>query len=203
MRFFQNRLNKYLMRKATFQDKPRAIEILSESFKENQSIKYVVKNDQAYESRIKSLMNYSFDMCLRYGEVFMSDDNNGCVLILWSEKKRTVPVWDIKLAFYAIGLTRVFKVLKRESKIKANHPSVPFLYLWFIGVDPSSQRSGIGTKLLNEVIDIGAKEGKDIYLETSTLSNIPWYEKHGFKIFKKLEFSYNLFLLKKTSKSAA
>jgi ribosomal protein S18 acetylase RimI-like enzyme len=70
-------------------------------------------------------------------------------------------------------------------------------YLWFIGVDPAWQHQGIGGKLLNEIIEEANMESLPVYLETSTLQNLPWYERFGFEIYNKLEMSYTLFFLRR------
>ena len=185
------------MIKAEITDKPRVVEILSRSFKTNKSVNYVVKPDSKVNRRINRLMEYSFDMCNAFGEIWMDKGKNGCALILWSDQKRMVPLWDAKLAFGSIGITRAFKVLKREAIIKQNHPKEPFCYLWFIGVDPKNQRDGIGSKLIKEVLKVCDKKNLSTYLETSTLTNIPWYKKNGFEIFEKIDLGYELFLLKR------
>lgn len=86
--------------------------------------------------------------------------------------------------------------MAREAAINKLHPKSPMYYLWFIGVDPSEQNKGIGTMLMKEVLDEGAAKQRPIYLETSTLKNIPWYEKFGFKVYDKLDFGYELFCMK-------
>ena len=179
--------------------KNRAVDILSKSFRDNQSVRYVVKNDSKLDKRINALMGYSYDMCSRFGEVLMSEDENGCALLLWSDKKKTVPYWDAKLALNAIGLNRVLKVLKRESMIKNQHPEEPFLYLWFIGVYPQYQKQGTGTKLLRKVVELSEKKDLPIYLETSMSQNLPWYEKHNFRIYGELDFGHTLYLLQKSA----
>jgi hypothetical protein len=130
------------MRKATIMDKAHVIQILSKSFSDNKSVNYVVKQDQRREDRIKALMEYSFDVCHAFGEVWMSDDDQACALILFPDKKRTslrTILWDVKLALSVIGIDRVSAILKRESMIKNNHPKNSFAYLWFIGVNPPKQ----------------------------------------------------------------
>ncbi|WP_244214270.1 GNAT family N-acetyltransferase [Pedobacter jejuensis] len=69
-------------------------------------------------------------------------------------------------------------------------------YLWFIGVDPVNQNTGIGSELLKEIIEDSRRKAKPIYLETSTLKNLPWYKTFGFKIYNELELSYQLYFLK-------
>src|SRR5688572_4364881 len=159
------------MRRVTVMDKNHVIQILSKSFSDNKSVNYVVKQDQRREDRIKSLMEYSFDVCYAFGEVWMSDDNQACALILFPDKKRTslrTILWDVKLALSVIGVDRVNTVLKRESMIKNNHPKDPFAYLWFIGVNPSEQNKGIGSAFILEVIAECERKRRPIYLETST-----------------------------------
>jgi ribosomal protein S18 acetylase RimI-like enzyme len=192
------------MRRAEEKDKRLVVDILSKSFDKNSSVNYVVKQDSNREERIKSLMEYSFNVCLHSGEVWISDDENAVALLLFPEKKKTTfhsILWDINLATAAIGLTRVFDVLKRESLIKKNHPAKPFTYLWFIGVDPHAQKRGVGSKLLNEVIDMNSKKERPIYLETSVSNNLSWYKKFGFEIYHKIDLSYDLYLLRRSEAS--
>ena len=143
------------MRRATVKDKQLVIDILKKSFDDNKSVNYVVKQGGRREERIKGLMEYSFDMCFAFGEVWMSDDDQACALILFPDKKRTslrTILWDVKLALSVIGIDRVSTVLKRESMIKSNHPKDSFAYLWFIGVNPVEQNKGIGSAFIQEVI---------------------------------------------------
>jgi ribosomal protein S18 acetylase RimI-like enzyme len=104
---------------------------------------------------------------------------------------------DIKLIFQAVGLGGIFKALKREGLIKKVQPKIPMAYLWFIGVNSYYHQAGHGTKLLNEVIDVSERQGLPIYLETSTIANLPWYKKFGFEIYNQLNLGYTLFFLKR------
>lgn len=113
------------MKRATIDQKQRIVEILSRSFDNNPSVNYVVKPGPGRGHRIRKLMEYSYDMCDAFGEVWISDEGHGCTLILMPDKKRTslrALFWDLKLAISAIGLRRVNKVMSREARIKAFHP---------------------------------------------------------------------------------
>lgn len=90
-------------------------------------------------------MDYSFNVCNEFGEVWTSDDQQACALILFPDKKRPsfrTLLWDLKLALSVIGIYRLSAVLKREAMIKSNHPKEPIAYLWFIGVNPQLHRKG-------------------------------------------------------------
>jgi len=188
------------MIKATYQDKDRVVDILAESFDDNQSVNYIVKQDKKRNQRIKKLMAYSFDICFLYGEVFLNDDKSACALILFPDKKKNnlkSILLDIKLIVSCIGISSIKKAMKRESKIKKLQPEKLMYYLWFIGVDSDKQNMGIGSALIKEVIEEAYSKQRPVYLETSTLKNIPWYEKFGFTIYDELNLGYPLFFMKK------
>jgi ribosomal protein S18 acetylase RimI-like enzyme len=145
-------------------------------------------------------MEYSFNICNAFGEVWISEDNQACALILFPDKKRTsfrTLLWDLKLALSVIGIDRVNAVLKRESMIKSNHPKSLIAYLWFIGVNPKLQSKGIGSSFIREVIAECERKKRPIYLETSMERNIPFYKKFGFEIFQSLNLSYTLYQLRR------
>jgi ribosomal protein S18 acetylase RimI-like enzyme len=188
------------MKKASYENKALITEILYQSFKENKSVNYIVKQDSKRENRIKSLMDYSFDVCYLFGDIYLSEDDKACALVLYPEQKKATLKsisLDIKLMLNCIGIGNIAKALNRESKIKEIQPKEKIYYLWFIGVDPRYQGKGIGSKLMEELIKDSEEKQRPIYLETSTLKNIPWYKKFGFEIYHELEFSYKLFFLKR------
>lgn len=186
------------MRKATKKDKRLVIDLLTRSFQDNKSVNYIILNDHQYIRRIAALMDYSFEVCMRYGEVFLSEDNKGCALLLYPHQKKTslFSIWlDVKLIFSAIGFSRIGKALARENKIKTIQPKLPMTYLWFIGVCPLYQHRHTGSALLQQVIDYSKGLGLPVYLETSTEFNLPWYKKHGFIIYDTLDLGYELHFL--------
>lgn len=188
------------MIKASYHEKGLVIDILTKSFDTNQSVNYIVKQDSAREKRVKALMDYSFEVCYLFGDVFLSENKKACALILYPDKKKTTfksIILDLKLILNCVGISNIKKALSRESKIKKLQPKEPMYYIWFIGVDPQYQSSGIGSKLLSEVIDDSKQKKRALYLETSTLKNIPWYKKFGFDIYNELDLSYKLFFLRK------
>ncbi len=188
------------MKLADHSYKSLVIDILSKSFDDNQSINYIVKQDSKRKKRIEGLMGYCFEICMAKGQIFMSDDDKACALILHPEKKMGAikeMLLELKLAIDSIGVTRSFKVLKREKLIKQNHPKEPFYYLWFVGVTPDEQGNGIGSSLIEKVFQKYDEETRPFYLETSAVKNLSWYKKYGFKIIKELDLGYRLYLMLK------
>lgn len=188
------------MIKANIGDKNLVGSLLKKSFKDNLSVNFIVRQDKIKLKRIRALMDYSFEVCFRFGEVWLSDDGKACALILYPHLKKTtfLSIWlDLMLIFKVTGLCGIFKALKRETLIKKIQPKENMAYLWFIGVDPLVQRSGKGSKLLNEIIETATAKSLPLYLETSTLANLVWYERLGFEIYNQLDLGYTLFFLKR------
>jgi len=184
---------------ATKNDKATVVGILVQAFIDNKSVNYIIQHEKS-SKELQALMEYSFETCLLFGQVFLSDERNACALILYPQNKKTgiQSIWlDIKLIFRAIGLSRIKIALDRESKIKALQPKIPMSYVWFIGVSPNSQRSGSGTKMMREIIQVSDQIGLPVFLETSTLENLPWYQHLGFEIYNKLDLTYSLYFLRR------
>lgn len=188
------------MKKAAYADKNLVIDILAKSFDTNASVNYIIKQDKNREKRIRALMNYSFEVCKAFGDVFLSDNNNACALIIYPDKKKATlksTLLDLKLILKAVGIKNIRRTIKREKLISSIQPKIPMAYLWFIGVYSVAQGQGIGSKLFQEIIDYNDSNNLPLYLETSTVKNLPWYKKFGFEIYSEQDLTYHLYFLKK------
>lgn len=191
------------MRETAATDKDLIIDLLTSSFQDNQSVNYLIPPDEGRIDRIRSLMDYSFETCRLFGKVYISDDRKACALVSFPEKKKATlkSLWlEARLIFTAIGFGNIGKAISREREIAKHYPASNFLYLWFIGVHPESQHKGVGRKLMLELLAESERMNRPIYLETSTLKNVPWYEKFGLTVYNRLDFGYNLFLMRSTTK---
>lgn len=180
-------------------DRNRIIDILVKAFQENKSVNYIVRQDEKRLVRTRLLMEYAYFMCYNYGHVYLSEDKNACALVLFPHVKKTSLkglYWDAKLVLKVMGIFNLLKVLKREGLIKKHHPKDPFYYLWFIGVDPLVQGQGLGSALMQQLVNEAESLELPFYLETSTLKNLSWYQKFGFQIYHELEIGYRLLFLR-------
>lgn len=187
------------MIKATKQEKDLALEILHSAFFNiliPNSINFTIKKDHKRHERLMALMDYQFKMSMKYGEVFINDDKNGCVLYIDKIYPSLDKVsWEIKLLFKCIGIENTYKTLKRENLLKKYHPKEPLMHLWLMGVLPKFQVKGIGSKLIDETLKI--YKGDLIYMETTIPENIKFYKNLGFTIFNKThELNYPFYFLK-------
>ena len=188
------------MIKANYEQKNLVVEILTKSFEANQSVNYIVKQDGKRLKRIRALMDYSYEICYLFGDVFISANKKACALVTYPDKKKTSLqsiLLDVKLIISCVGVKNIKKTLAREAIISKIQPKELKYYLWFIGVDPEYQNEGIGSDFLKEIIKDSEDKQRPIYLETSTLKNLPWYKKFGFSVYHEIDLSYKLFFLKR------
>jgi GNAT superfamily N-acetyltransferase len=77
--------------------------------------------------------------------------------------------------------SRTVRALRTLSTIESRHPRHPHhWYLAMIGTDPAHQGSGVGSALINAVLERCDAEGLPAYLESSKAANVPYYARFGF-----------------------
>ena len=188
------------MIKAKSTDKKLICGLLSSSFSDNPSVNYIINGQKNRSKRIQALMDYSFEQCIRFGEVWLAEDRKACALLLFPQNKRLDfhSIWlNLKLIVQAVGIFRIGHAMRRERLVETKRPKVRMVYLWFIGVEGISQHAGIGSRLLSEVLHRAVELNLPVYLETSVHSNLPWYERFGFQKYDKADPGYQLFFLQK------
>jgi GNAT superfamily N-acetyltransferase len=62
------------------------------------------------------------------------------------------------------------------------HPERPHWYLSGIGTDPPVQGTGVGGELMRSRLARCDAAGMPAYLESSKERNVPFYERHGFRV---------------------
>ena len=62
------------------------------------------------------------------------------------------------------------------------HPGESHWYLGILGTDPVHQGSGVASALIRPMLERSDETGFPAYLESSKPSNIPFYERHGFRV---------------------
>jgi ribosomal protein S18 acetylase RimI-like enzyme len=71
------------------------------------------------------------------------------------------------------------KYLTQVAKV---HPKEPHWYLYLLVADPSIQRSGIGTTLMEHGLAHVDQEGVGSYLETQKEDNLAYYQRFGYEL---------------------
>jgi GNAT superfamily N-acetyltransferase len=120
--------------------------------------------------------------------------------VLTDEARRGAAVWQRSSArsLGALGSARVAaamvasgaRVRRGQAVMRAieqRHPREPHWYLAVLGTDPAHWGKGVGSALVRHVLDDPARGDGPAYLETETAANVPFYERHGFRVVGELD----------------
>ena len=83
--------------------------------------------------------------------------------------------------------TSLFRAAKLNDLVSQTHIREPHWYLAILGTEPAAQGQGIGSALLAPVLRQCDEMRVIAYLESSKEANIPFYERHGFRVLAELE----------------
>jgi ribosomal protein S18 acetylase RimI-like enzyme len=92
------------------------------------------------------------------------------------------------LPYVATNLVTTLRVL---NLIETLHPHEPHWYLASLGTAVDHQGQGVGTSLMQPVLQHCDAEGIPAYLESSKERNVPFYRRHGFEVVKEVALPGN------------
>jgi GNAT superfamily N-acetyltransferase len=76
----------------------------------------------------------------------------------------------------------LLRSLRALTHVEHLHPKEPHWYLGVLGTRTALQGKGIGSALLQPVLERCDEEGLPAYLESSKHANIAFYRRHGFEV---------------------
>lgn len=80
--------------------------------------------------------------------------------------------------FLLAGPGPIVRALRFSAVQERGHPHEAHVYLWFLAVDPTHQRGGVGRALLARVYEDAQAP---VYLDTANPANVPYYASNGFE----------------------
>lgn len=179
------------MRKANIFDKRLVTEILVSAFaplKEENSINLVIKQDNKRIERMHILMEYLFEKAIRFGAIFISDNNKACMHLKYSTEEKvtfSTILLDLKLVFKCIGVFRVFGILKRQRIANQNYPKTAHIRPIIMGVKKEYKGNGSAARLMLEIKSKFNSNSLPVIIDVASIHNVQLYQKIGFKIIKK------------------
>jgi GNAT superfamily N-acetyltransferase len=120
----------------------------------------------------------------RYGRPIYGafrDDRLAGVAVTFAAGRYPPPAWTFARyvpSFLAAGPGPIARGLRTSSVQDRGHPHDEHVFLWFLAVNPSHQRTGVGRALLTRVFE---DAGAPVYLDTANPANVPYYASFGFE----------------------
>jgi ribosomal protein S18 acetylase RimI-like enzyme len=162
---------------------------LADAFWDDPVQQFLLPHDGSRTRRLTSLFTlFLRGHYLTLGATSMTADHAGAAL--WAPPGRAVVppgvmVKQIPGTLRALGRRSLLGVrtLKAVEKV---HPKEPHWYLGVLGVRQAHQGKGLGSALLQPVLQRCDAEGVPAYLESSKHDNIAFYRRHGFEVTREL-----------------
>jgi len=128
--------------------------------------------------------------CCAYGEPYTTLGTvEGAALWMPPSAARITPEHEHEFGFDELpaifgqeAFSRYQPMRNCLSAIHEREMKEPHWYLPILGVEPSRQGYGIGSALLQQILDRATAERLPCYLDTLQPRNVAFYDKHGFKV---------------------
>jgi GNAT superfamily N-acetyltransferase len=167
----------------------QAAEVLGRAFFDDPLEAYMLPDGESRE-RLSSLR---FARLLRYGHLFgnvytTANVPQGAAIWLppgnWDmteERLKQAGLWDIPSIIGSDAFQRLISVM---DYIEPYHREVParHWYLLIVGVDRLLQGQGLGSALLQPILERADADAMPCYLETFQPKNLRFYGRHGFHV---------------------
>ena len=183
------------IRPATPADRQVLAGALASAFSEDPLFGWIAGPKVPLERRMRGFFDAFLKINLAKPDhlVFVSDDGTGAAI--WQPVgKWKVPAGDLVRALPAMIGTFRFRtptMMSALTAIEKAHPKEPHYYLEVLGTRKDRQSKGIGSAVINAVLERADEEGVPAYLESSNPRNIPFYARHGFEVREELSIGKN------------
>lgn len=164
---------------------------LARAFDDDPVFEYVMPPSKRRSHKMERFFQLIAPAHLHHGHVYVSPAVEGCAMwdppgcwrLRWQAQLRMALPMIRLYGRRSLGLLSDYQRLEHHH---ARHP--PHWYLSMLGTDPDHQGKGIGASLLAPVLAICDRDGVGAYLESSKASNVPYYERFGFRVVEEHPF---------------
>lgn len=158
---------------------------LADAFFDDPVMSWILRDEASRIRRLEGLFSTLLrGHYLALGTVWTTPDAEGAAL--WAPPGQAVIPMSRVLRngvsmIRALG-SRAYVALRALTHVEQAHPKEPHWYLGVLGTRRAFQGKGIGSALLQPVLERCDAEGAPAYLESSKHANIAFYRRHGFEV---------------------
>ena len=178
-----------------------AINILAQSFADDPMWKFILPNPQNRLSILKAMFKVFVDDGIKRGQVMLAPNQEGAVIWYPSqvnifdesfidvEEKLNAIAFDFQESEIVIRLDMIGK------KIQPLAPTIPHHEIFWIATLPESRGKGVGSLMLQSILDDADSQNVGCYLVSSNPDNTSFYEYHGFNKIDLISINSRLTLI--------
>jgi ribosomal protein S18 acetylase RimI-like enzyme len=168
--------------------------LLGRAFMEDPLLKYVIPEEERRTRLVPWFVTASLAYGCLYGEAYATPFKDGISFFLPPGQTDMTIGRMFRSGMLAApfklgmdGFNRFMKMADFTDKLHKQHASMPHYYLFGMGIEPSGQGKGVGSRLMGPVLERSDADGVPCYLETQNSRNVPFYHKHGFVVVVEAE----------------
>lgn len=169
--------------RATGADAAALGEVLARAFHDDPVHEWLVPDAVARGERLPAVFTAFADVYLSHDETYVAGDGAGAAL--WAPAgSPPVPADRAEALGGALAAALgddAERAAQLDEMLDEHHPEQPCFYLQFMGVVPERQGCGLGSRMLEAVLQRCDATGTPAYLEATSVDNRRLYERHGFQ----------------------
>ncbi len=179
-------------------NKKKAAAVVASAFFNYPMFTFYFPDEKRREKELPWYMEQTLNCALAYGEVYTNPECSGVVFTLPPGHTK-LSQWEyMQHGFLFTPLVLGSKDFDRSQECEAfvseTHERLMqnrlHYYLWGLTVDPKVKQQGIGSALLQKVLEIADAAIMPMYLETHDEKNVAYYESKGFKLISTEKFPH-------------
>jgi ribosomal protein S18 acetylase RimI-like enzyme len=182
---FEVIMGHFTIRKATDEDADQLTEVSARAFEHDPLTDWLVEDQSNVLQAERQMFLAEWRISKRYDLIFTDSDRQG--VAVWKPPGAKVTIGDrIRQVWSMIGSIklsrRTLAKIRLFLDVEKAHPKEPHYYLSLLAVVPEMQGKGLGSALMQPILDLCNREGIPAYLETETESNVSFYSRKGFNV---------------------
>ncbi len=177
-------------RRATRTDVPLLIRMLGRAFFDDPLAVWAYRSPARRRAMLGSVHRARLHQLLAHNEIWITSEASSAALWVPPGQWQTNIFQDAYLARGLLDprlLISVPKLALALRSIQRKHPRSPsHWYLSLLGTDPDVQGRGLGSAVLQPVLEICDRDNVGAYLESSHERNLAFYARQGFRAVAEL-----------------
>jgi GNAT superfamily N-acetyltransferase len=176
--------------KLALQQKQKAIDVLAAAFFNYPMFDLYFPDPERRSRVLPWYLGKVLNCALHYGEVYTNPEVSGVIFTLPPGHTK-ISQWEYILngfgaAPFVLGLSDFVRSQACEDFVASQHEKhmngIAHVYLWGLVVDPAHKKQGVGSALLQPVVEKADIEKMPIYLETHDVRNVDYYRRMDFQL---------------------
>jgi GNAT superfamily N-acetyltransferase len=168
--------------------------IITSAFADDPLLNWIAVQDARRMQRIGRLISTTVEFFMPVGETYIESGCTGCAL--WVKPSApALSLWQIVQLMIMLGRVagwrRLSEMTEFYRQFESLAPRKPACHLFYLAVLPAARGQGIASALMQPVLQRCDAEGIPAYLENSNSRNLSLYERNGFEVTKKWQFTEN------------